>query len=145
MARRNQIKFLIRKARRDFFTDSVINTKDPKFIWKHLRAANGKGQTSSNKLPSELRINYESITDTEVIATKLNTYMSSISQFMHDFHDDFDTVESDKLRNYANSTIPHNVSSKFHLSPVKKFYLLSTSSTQPKQLVSTVLFLRSLN
>ena len=107
---RNQIKFLIRKAKRNFFTDSVTNTKDPKFIWKHLRAANGKGQTSSNKLPSELRINNESFTDTETIATKLNTYFSSISQIMHDHHDDIDTIEPDKLKNYVNSKVPENVS-----------------------------------
>ena len=112
---RNKIKYLICKAKRKHFSDSVENSKDSKFIWKQLRSVNKKAQASVNKLPSELKINDETITDSEAIATKLNVYFSSIAQILNEHNDEIEPLESDKLRNYVNSRIPENVSFKIPL------------------------------
>ena len=48
-------------------TDSEANSNDSKTISNHLRADNNKTQASFNKLPSEIKINDETITDSEVI------------------------------------------------------------------------------
>ena len=37
---RNKTRDLIRSAKRKYFSESIINTKDSKFIWKHLRSIN---------------------------------------------------------------------------------------------------------
>ena len=112
---RNQIKFSIRKAKRSFFSDSVTNSKDSKFIWKHLRSTTKKSETLSNKLPSELKLNDEIISDSESVASKLNIYFSSIAQIINEHNDEVGTMEPDKLRNFVESKIPENVSFKIPL------------------------------
>ena len=112
---RNQIKFSIRKAKRSFFSDSVTNSKDPKFIWKHLRSTIKKSETLFNKLPSELKLNDEIISDSESVAFKLNVYFSPIAQIINEHNDEVETTEPDKLRKFVESKIPENVSFKIPL------------------------------
>ena len=117
---RNKTKYLIRQAKRKYFSDSVTNSKDSKIIWNHLRAVNTKTQASLNKLPSELKINDETITDTEVIATELNVYFCSIAQILNEHNDEVSTFESDKC---VNSKVPENI--YFHIPLITSEQVLS--------------------
>ena len=120
---RNKTKYLIRQAKRKYFSDSVTNSKDSKIIWNHLRAVNTKTQASLNKLPSELKINDETITDSEVIATELNAYFCSIAQILNEHNDEVSTFESDKLSNCVNSKVPENI--YFHIPLITSEQVLS--------------------
>ena len=93
----------------------MTNSKDPKFIWKHLRSTTKKSETLSNKLPSELKLNDEIISDSESVASKLNVYFSSIAQIINEHNDEVETMEPDKLRKFVESKIPENVSFKIPL------------------------------
>ena len=67
---RNKTRNLIRKAKRQHFTNSVENMKDTSSIWRHLKVVS-KGSTASSKtLPDELIIDAEHFTDSETIAKK---------------------------------------------------------------------------
>ena len=129
---RNQVKYLIRKAKRNFFSVSVTKSKDSKFIWKHLRASTNKAQAASNKLPSELNFDGEIVTDSEVIATKLNSYFSSISKIINEHRDDTETIDADKLKSYVNSKVPENISFRIPLISTEKVksYILKLDPTK---------------
>ena len=59
---RNKAKQLIRVAKRKYFTDSVINSRDTKAIWQHFRKVNNKDSSSNSSLPDEIIINDERYT-----------------------------------------------------------------------------------
>ena len=48
---RNKVNHLIRVAKRTYFVDSVINSKDTKTIWQHFRKVNNKTKCSNSNLP----------------------------------------------------------------------------------------------
>ena len=77
---RNKIRDLIRS----YFSESIINTKDSKFIWKHLHSINSPTTNSSKTLPDELIINGQKITNSENVAAKLNDYFSSITDNLNE-------------------------------------------------------------
>ena len=93
----------------------MTNCKDPKFMWKHLRSTTKKSETLSNKLPSELKLNDEIISDSESVASKVNVYFSSIAQIINEHNEEVETMEPDKLRKFVESKIPENVSFKIPL------------------------------
>ena len=81
---RNKTKHLIRKAKRNFFSISVINSKDSKTIWKHLRSVKNGTNSTLNQLPDELIVGGETFfLNTVDIATKLNEYFCSIAEIIN--------------------------------------------------------------
>ena len=87
---RNRAKQLIRVAKRNYFTGSVMNSKDTRTIWQHFRKVNNKNNCSNSTLPDEITINDERYTSSEDIASKLNHYVANISQI-------FGNIEGEEL------------------------------------------------
>ena len=107
---RNKTRSLIRKAKRQHFTNSVENLKDTSNIWRHLRQVN-KGSTCSGKtLPDELIIDGEHYTDSNSIAVKFNEFFTSIAQLLDDTDTDSNDLDVSKLQAFVNSNVPDKVS-----------------------------------
>ena len=51
---RNKTKKMIRVAKRKYFTDSVINSKDTRTIWQQI---NNKDKSSNGSSPDEIMTN----------------------------------------------------------------------------------------
>ena len=96
---------------RKYFSESIINTKDSKFIWKHLRSINSPTTNSSKTLPDELIINGEKITNSENVAAKLNDYFSSITDILNENSDELPNFE--KLQRLTDNKIPEGT--LFHI------------------------------
>ena len=106
---RNKARHLIRSAKRKYFTDLIISSKDSKFIWRHLRSVNNNTKTSSDSLPNELFINGETVMKSENIAAHLNEYFSSIAEIFNETSDQTSELDTDRLRHFANSKIPDHI------------------------------------
>ena len=102
---RNKTKYLIRKAKRKHFSESVTNLKDAKAIWQHLRTVN-KSNISTNSFPTELNIDNEQITDSRDIANKLNDYFTSVSTRLNEDNNATPTSDLTKLINFISNKIP---------------------------------------
>ena len=111
---RNKTRDLIRSAKRKYFSESIINTKDSKFIWKHLRSINSPTTNSSKTLPDELIINGQKITNSENVAAKLNDYFSSITDILNENTDESPYFE--KLQRLTDNKIPEGT--LFHIPPI---------------------------
>ena len=106
---RNKTQDLIRRAKKQHFTDSVSNLKDSKTIWKHLRTATKTSNPSSNTLPDELIINDQKFSNSEDIAFKLNNYFAKISELFED-NDEIPTrPDFTKLNEFINDRIPNDI------------------------------------
>ena len=77
---RNQTRYLIRKAKCRYFTNSFEHLKDIMSMWKHLRSVNNGSDSSDHTLQEELVIDGEQFTDSQTIAVKLNEYFTSIAR-----------------------------------------------------------------
>ena len=106
---RNKTQDLIRRAKKQHFTDSVSILKDSKTIWKHLRTATKTSNPSSNTLPDELIINDQKFSNSEDIAFKLNNYFAKISELFQD-NDEIPTrPDFTKLNEFINDRIPNDI------------------------------------
>ena len=105
---RNKTRQLIRASKRKYFSDSISKSKDSKHIWAHLRTLNGDSKASSKRLPEELIIDNESITQPSDIAQKLNEYFTSIADILN--QDDYErpTFNTEKITRYVDNKIPSN-------------------------------------
>ena len=108
---RNKAKQLIRVAKRQLLTESVMNSKDTKTIWQHFKKVNNKHNSSSRKLPDEILIDTcnNRFTSLEGIVSKLNTYFATISKICGS--NDKDELETDfnYLDNFINDKVPIDV------------------------------------
>ena len=109
---RNRAKQLIRVAKRNYFTDSVMNSKDTRTIWQHFRKVNNKNNCSNSNLPDEIMINDERYTSSEDIASKLNHYFANISQIFGNNEGEELDANFDYLENFINSKVPNDVQFK---------------------------------
>ena len=109
---RNRAKQLIRIAKRNYFTDSVMNSKDTRTIWQHFRKVNNKNNCSNSNLPDEITINDERYTSSEDIASKLNHYFANISQIFGNNEGEELDANFDYLENFINSKVPNDVQFK---------------------------------
>ena len=116
----NKVKHLIRVAKRKYFADSVINSKDTKTIWQHFRKVNNKNKCSNNNLPDENFIDAERYTSSEDIASKLNEYFANISGlFDNDCGEGLETDIS-HLKIYIHNKVPDDVHFKIpNITPVQ--------------------------
>ncbi|MCG8113294.1 MAG: reverse transcriptase family protein, partial [Candidatus Thiodiazotropha taylori] len=112
---RNKIKQLIRNAKRNFFTNSVINNQDSKTIWKHLREVKNGTNPSSSQLPEELIIDDVTFTNSNDIAYKLNKYFCSIAEILNEPTDEPCELDLSKLENFIRDKVPDEVSFKIPL------------------------------
>lgn len=103
---RNKIRHLIRTAKRKYFSESIIKTKDSKHIWAHLRTVNGVSKASGKLLPDEIVIGNERITKSEDIAQKLNIYFSSIADIFSENYTDASNLDTECISNYVNDKVP---------------------------------------
>ena len=106
---RNETKYLIRKAKREHFSKSVLNSKDTRTIWQHFRTTANKTSTSNNRLPDEIVINNNHYTSSVDIATQLNGYFTSISDIFNDNGTDALSSVLKELKIFINNTIPDDV------------------------------------
>ena len=111
---RNKTRDLIRSAKRKYFSESIINTKDSKFTWKHLHSINSPTTNSSKTLPDELIINGQKITNSENVAAKLNDFFSSITDILNKNSDESPNFE--KLHRQTDSKTPEGT--LFHIPPI---------------------------
>ena len=109
---RNRAKQLIRVAKRNYFTDSVMNSKDTRSIWQHFRKVNNKNNCSNSNLPDEITINDERYTSSEDIASKLNHYFANIPQIFGNNEGEELDANFDYLENFINSKVPNDVQFK---------------------------------
>ena len=105
---RNKTRQLIRTAKRKYFSDSISNSKDSKFIWRHLRSVSDNKTVSSSNLPDELIINDETFTGSENVATKLNEYFTSIADILDKNQDKSTDPDLDRLQHFTNNKLPEN-------------------------------------
>ena len=71
---------MIRNAKRKHFSEAVTDHRDTKTIWQHIRSVKNNGTESSNRIPGEIIIDNENVTNSHEIACKLNEYFTSISK-----------------------------------------------------------------
>ena len=120
---RNKTRQLIRAAKRKYFSDSISDSKDSKFLWRHLRAVSGNKRVSSSDLPDELIINNETFTGSENIATKLNEYFTSIADILNGNQTESAYPDFDRLQHFTNSKLPENTF--FHIPLITSDQVLS--------------------
>ena len=106
---RNKTQDLIRKAKRHHFSASIVSQKDTRLIWKHLRTFTKNDNSSSNTLPDEIKIDNETYSNSEDIASKLNEYFASVSDHFGSHSDPVDTPDFSKLNDYVNSKVPSHI------------------------------------
>lgn len=108
---RNKTKQLIRKAKRNYFSSCINNSKDTRSIWKHLRTVNSGSNSDSRILPEELVINDEHITDSLDIANKLNKYFASVAEILNDSNSNRNTsnFDSDKINCFIDKKVPNDI------------------------------------
>ncbi|MCG8046530.1 MAG: reverse transcriptase domain-containing protein [Candidatus Thiodiazotropha endolucinida] len=106
---RNKTRNLIRKAKRQYFSNSIENSKDTSAIWRHLRAVNKGSSTTDNVLPDKLTINGETYTDSETVAVKFNEFFTSIAEILSDKNTNTSVLNDSKLRSYINEKVPGDV------------------------------------
>ncbi|MCG8047955.1 MAG: reverse transcriptase family protein, partial [Candidatus Thiodiazotropha endolucinida] len=90
---------LIRNAKRNFFTNSVVNNQDSKTIWRHLREVK----------------NDVTFTNSIDIANKLNKYFCSIAEILNEPTDEPCELDLSKLENFIRDKVPDEVSFKIPL------------------------------
>ena len=105
---RNKTKDLIRKAKRNHFSDTVTKSKDTKTIWQHFRKVNNKNISSNSGLPEEIIFDNKRYTKSEDIAAKLNQYFSSISEIFKDTDSEQLDTDFNKLKHFVDSKVPNN-------------------------------------
>ena len=105
---RNKTRQLIRASKRKHFSESISKSKDTKHIWAHLRTLNGDSKASNNRLPEELIIDNECITNSAEIAQKLNTYFSSIANILNQNDNEAPSLNTEKISQYVNNKIPND-------------------------------------
>ena len=103
---RNKTRQLIRAAKREYFSESVANSKDTKRIWAHLRTVSGDIKPSGKQLPEELIIDNEKITKSEDVAHKLNTYFTSVADILNGKDSEPHALNTDKIRNFVENKMP---------------------------------------
>ena len=119
---RNKTATLIRSAKRKYFSDSINNSKNSKFIWQHLRSVDNK-KTSSNTLPDELIIDDKDITKSENIAIEFNKYFTSISDILNRNSDKTPDIDIGKLQHFTNSKLPGDTF--FHIPLITRGQVIS--------------------
>ena len=92
--------------KRKYFSESIGNSKDTKHVWAHLRTVNEDLKASNKRLPEELIIDTDSITNSEDISQKLNKYFTSISDILNQYDSDTSTLNTEKISNYVDNKIP---------------------------------------
>ena len=105
---RNKTRQLIRASKRKHFSESISKSKDTKHIWANLRTLNGDSKASNNRLPEELIIDNECITNSAEIAQKLNTYFSSIANILNQNDNEAPSLNTEKISQYVNNKIPND-------------------------------------
>ena len=106
---RNKVRNLIRKAKKQLFTESITSQKDTKTLWKHFRSYTNKSSASQNSLPEELTMNAITYTESEDIAVKLNEYFASVCDQIST-RDDFNgPLDLEKLKTFIESKVPPHV------------------------------------
>ena len=103
------MKNLIRKAKRNHFSESIATQKDTKTIWKHFRSYTKKTDSTLNTLPDELKINDETYSDSQNIASKLNEYFASVCDHFSSHSDPVDAPDMKKLDNYVSHKVPTHI------------------------------------
>ena len=105
---RNKTRQLIKQAKRKYFSESVNNCKDTKVILKPLRTVT-TGSKSSN-LPSEIIVNNDRITGSEMITLTLDKYFALVAEQLQDNNSNVSNMDYDKIRHVVNSKVPSNTS-----------------------------------
>ena len=106
---RNKTRQLIRASKRKYFSESISKSKDSKHIWSHLRTLNGDSMASNKRLPEEIIINNECITQSNDIAQKLNEYFTSIADILNQNDNETPTLNTEKMTQFVNEKIPNNI------------------------------------
>ena len=73
-----------------------------------MRTLNGDSKASNNRLPEELIIDNECITNSAEIAQKLNTYFSSIANILNQNDNEAPSLNTEKISQYVNNKIPND-------------------------------------
>ena len=105
----NKTRTLIRKAKRNHFSESIATHKDTKIIWKHFRSYTKKTDSTLNTLPDELKINDETYSDSQNIASKLNEYFASVCDHFSSHSDPVDAPDMKKIDDYVSRKVPSHI------------------------------------
>ena len=106
---RNKTQYLIRKAKKNHFSESISSQKDTRTIWKHFRSYTKETNSPLNTLPDELKMNDVTYSDSQNIACKLNEYFASVCDQFSSHNDSVDAPDMNKLNEYINSKVPSHV------------------------------------
>lgn len=74
---RNKTNALIRKAKKELFSNSIAENKTNSFLWKYIK--NLREPNGGNNLPQTIKVNNSQIDSPSGMADELNKYFSSIS------------------------------------------------------------------
>lgn len=110
---RNLTKTLIRKAKRRKFSATVLDHKDTRAIWQHIRSAKGNTKCTGNGLPDSLEIDNTLITNSFDVANKLNEYFATITKRLSKNEHTTSTVDFDNISNFVQNKVSENTS--FHI------------------------------
>ena len=105
---RNKTRQLIRASKRKHFSESISKSKDTKHIWAHWRSLNGDSKASNNRLPKELIIDNECITNSAEISQKLNTYFTSIVNILNQTDNEAPSLNTEKISQYVDNKTPND-------------------------------------
>ena len=110
---RNQTKTLIRKHKKNLFSESIAQNKDGSYLWKHINDINN--QKKRNTLPSTLKVDPNTpIESKNEIADALNTFFINISDKLKQDSGRpytemiYETNSCDKLTNMVENKVPSN-------------------------------------
>ena len=117
---RNKTKTLIRKSKRDFFTNAINETKNNKFLWDHINDIQGKSKTL--EVPSELIVDGTAYTDKQDVIDKLNAYFANISERLREGCSTARS-EHDRLRTFVETKLPSGI--QFNIPSLKLEQLTS--------------------
>ena len=122
---RNHTTHLIRKSKKQFFSNAIAENKDNAYIWKHIKGLGG--QTTDSKLPKELTIDDTHFDNPLDIIEKVNTYFSNISDRLKaakiNDHNNKNKEDFGKLKTYIEILLPSEV--KFRIPFMKQNDVIS--------------------
>ena len=71
-----------------------------------MRTINGDSKASNNRLPDELIIDDDQITESEAVALKLNTYFTSIADILNENDIDIPNIDTETISNFVKNKVP---------------------------------------
>jgi hypothetical protein len=122
---RNMTNTLIKKAKRDFFSNAVQENKDPAFLWKNIKDLSSSKGNTNRSIPEKIICGSNVILDKQCILDSLNNHFINISAPSEHYSDASDTNEYlEKIQNHYESILGNKTFTIRFITPLEVSQIL---------------------